>query len=109
MIGTCKLCRELVTGAPVLEVGPAREAAEFLMFAEAMRQHIGSRHLEAIQMYAGVLTVAAAFFSSLFAESTMDGYETGVEQMRESICAQIRDAKVVIGSAAPVERPLVVS
>lgn len=108
MTGTCKLCREIVTGAPVFEVGPAREAAEFLVFAEAMRRHVGTRHLDAVQVYAGVLTLAAAFFSVLFAESTMEGFEKGVEQMRESLCSQILDAKVVIGPAAPVERPLIV-
>lgn len=108
MTGTCKLCREIVTGAPVLEVGPEREAAEFFTFAEAMRKHIAARHMDAIQMYAGVLTVAAAYFSSLFADCSIEGFTAAQEQLQESICNQIRDAQVVIGPAAPVNRPLVV-
>lgn len=109
MTGTCKLCRALVVGAPVLEVGPDRAKAEFVAFAEEMRKHVGTRHLESIQMYAGLLTMAAGFFSALFADCPTEDFATGQETMREVLCAAIQSAQLVVNQDTPVQQPLVVS
>lgn len=108
MTGTCKLCREIVTGAPVLEVGPARSKAEFMAFADAMRMHVGLRHKEQLQVYGGLLTMAAAYLATLFADCPLDDFRTGQESTRDFICGQIHDAQVVIAAGTPVQSPLVV-
>jgi hypothetical protein len=107
--GTCKLCRELVTGAPVLEVGPARMKAEFLAFAEAMRLHVSARHLDQVQVYGALITMLAQLFASLFGDCPLDDFKVGQDSVREFLCSQIRDAQVVISLERPVDSPLVVS
>lgn len=107
MTGTCKLCREIVTGAPVLEVGPGRQKAEFMALAEAMFIHVGRQHQNETQMYNGLLIMAARYLATLFADCPLDDFRTAQESTRDFICGQIHDAQVVIAAGTPVQSPLV--
>lgn len=108
MTGTCKLCLELITGAPVLEVGEDRAKAEFIAFSESMRKHVGARHLDSVQMFAGILTLAAGYFSALFADCPTEDFEAGKAATRDVLCAAVQGAQLVVDQGAPVDRPLVV-
>lgn len=106
MTGTCKLCLELIFGAPVADVGPEREKAEFLAFADAMRGHVGKRHPEQLQVYGALLTMAAAYLATTFADCHLDGFAEQQAGMRDAVAESIRDAKVVISAGTPVQHPL---
>jgi hypothetical protein len=107
MTGICKLCQQLVIGPPVPELGEDRAKAEFVAFADEMRKHIGALHPKEVQMYAAILTMAAGFFSCLFADCETEDFTVGQQAMREVLTAAIQTAQLVVSSGSPVPRPLV--
>jgi len=65
----CKLCGELITGAPILEgFGAERLHAEFGALGEAMRVHLVASHGEHLQSFSALMHSLMLFCCSLFAE-----------------------------------------
>lgn len=101
MTGTCKLCKALVFGRPVPQLGPDRAKAEFFQFAEAMRQHVFREHKEYLQTFSGLLQACATVLSSLFADCELDEFKLAQTEARAALAEQIQAAVVVVELAPP--------
>lgn len=107
MTGTCKLCRVLIVSPPVAEVGPARQKAEFLAFATEAQRHVYQHHESDLQVYAGLLGMAAAALSTLFMDCPLDDFKTAQSSVLAFVADRIKEAELVVDVGSAVTNPLV--
>lgn len=85
MTGICQLCRQILTGRPVLEL-EERDKREFLALAEACQAHLLSYHREFVQALVPLLELTQCYLSTLI----LDG--PGVESLRRQLAQECSDA-----------------
>ena len=106
MMAQCVLCKQIIAGAPVLEVTPDRNDLELAALAVAAQRHIDCHHRDLISVFVLLLAQVRAYLSTLILESDSAEFVEARERLREQTLEAVRSAELVRraeASAAPPE------
>ena len=105
MIAQCAVCKQLLTGAPVLEVMPDRNDVELAALALEAQRHIDRYHRDLIGAFGLLLAQFSAYLSTLILESDSSEFVTARQQLREQVLEAVRSAEVVRRAEPPAASP----
>jgi len=102
MTAQCAICKQIITGAPVMEVTPDRRTHELAALARETGEHIVRFHSELIGTFTLVINDVTAYLSTMVLESDSAEFLAARQQLREHAIELVVSPKLVQrGKSAP--------
>jgi len=105
MIAQCAVCKQLLTGAPVLEATPDRNEIELGNLALAAQRHIDRYHHDLNAVFGLLLAELSAYLPTLILESDSEEFVEAREQLREQVLEAVCSTVSVRRAEPPAAPP----
>ena len=95
MMATCAICKELITGRPVLEVVPDRPKLEMEALADSACNHLRRYHPEQIGGFVSLTTLIIQYLSVLALESDAPEFPEEREKLKKTVLDAVSSCELV--------------